>query len=683
MDYFRHQSEAQTRSRQLIALFGLAVALVALAVNAIGAGLWFALTSASALPDYFLATNTFIVLLFVLGGSWLEWANLEKGGAAIAHQLRARTPSRYDIRHKRLTNIAEEMALAAGIPVPQVFVLDHESINALAAGHDAAHAAIVVTEGALQKLTRDELQGVVAHEISHIIHGDAAMNTRLTGALYGLYSLHILGRNMLDAAWHVGSRSSALSRRSVSGDQSWVAGLVPVPLLILAGLTLCAVGWLGKLCGHLVQAGVSRQREYLADARAVQLTRSRDGIGGALRKISGQHSTSAMGSAYSEVVSHFWLSADSQKTRWFDTHPPLINRVRRIFGRPLPPVRPDIIDIAGDHYAGNMPAYEPLPFEFAASGGLALAGHGGPKSTDEGFGEKTNFPARRGQGKPAAQADNRSERGRESLNSGELRNCARHEKTSGQPAGLTPAQRLLAIARDPGASLSRAAHILNAIVVGPGAAADDDGASDPGLHDALLWLEQPQGQWLRVPLIELLSAQLRDWPTESRQTLVRYCHDAVLADGRVEKTEWVYFTLVRHRLLPEHNTRARTVTALDKRKALADIFSMAASLSSSSARQVREVLVNTATTMGVSQPATTPENLQFRSLSRALDVLTCLPPLKKPALLRALESLENDNPDAIYRAFLAAVAAAIDCPPLRLSPPDQNAAGQPSESHIA
>ena len=695
MDFTRHQTEARSRSRQLIGLFLVAVLLVVTVINAAGAAMWFVLTGADSLPDYFLLTNTFVVLLFVIGSSWLEWTHLERGGDAIAHQLGARSPNTYDLRHKRFINVAEEVAISASIPVPELFVLDHESINALAAGHDVSHAAIVVTDGALQMLTRDELQGVVAHEVAHIVNGDAAMNTRLTGALYGLYSLHILGRNMLSAAWASG-RAGALAQRSSHTGGSSLGNFIPVPLLLLVGGLLMVVGWLGKVAGHLVQAGVSRQREFLADAHAIQLTRSNAGIGGALRKIAGQEPGTQIGNAYAEVVSHFWLSADQSGTRWFDSHPPLVDRVRRVYGRPLPPMRPQLVEVLGEG-SSKMPALNPLPFPAAGQPGV-MAFHSSRTDSAEPLARHDPLSG----GQDAADNDQISLVDKTTEKSAD--SVAVVPEAAGQQGADDPMAVLFRAVRDPGSTLSQAALILNAIVAGPVSLADNsitpgnvDGAAgkdghvneadEPAttrsisndLYHALLWLEQLQGQWLRVPLIETLASRLRQWPQESRHTLVRYCHDAVLADGRVEKTEWIYFTLVRHRLLPTLRGSARSVTALDQRKALAELFSMAASLSPCSAREVREAVFQAAQVLDIPQPASTPEQLQFRSLTRALEVLTCLPPLRKPGLLRSLEVLQGQQPNAVYQAFLAAVAAAIDCPPLQLERPAQNGADQPSD----
>lgn len=600
MDFHLHQAQARSRTRRLVLLFVLAVVLVMLAVNVAGALIWGMVTPGLELPPYFVATNSAIVLFYVVGGAWLEWQRLLEGGASVAHRLGAETPNPYNLRHQRLLNVTEEMAIAAGIPVPEIFTLDHDSINALTAGHDPSHCAIVVTRGTLENLTRSELQGVIAHEIAHIVNGDVGLNTRLTGALYGLYSLNMLGRAMLSGAF-----------RPRRDDPR----LLPWPLLAAGGVVLASVGWIGALGGRIVQAGVSRQREFLADAQAVQFTRDRDSLGRVLRKIAGQ-GESAMSSEYSEVVAHLWLASEDKGHGWFDTHPPLMTRIRRLHGRPLPAIQPELVQL-------REQSAEPV----AAT------------ATD--LDQAIDMPRHDPQ-----------------------LVCEAQDAVESVVQQAAAADVLILAARNLGSNMSQAALLLNAIVAGPVSGEDDEESADAELHHALQWLEEPRAQWLRVPLIELLTSRVRHWPLECRKTLVRYCHDAVLADGRIEKTEWIYYTLVRHRLLPEESACRQWASSTLKRRALAEVFSMAGHLSAKSARQVREAVVVAAANIGIEQPTATPEQFEFGSLSRALDVLHALAPLRKPLLLKSLQLLCPKEESAIYQAFLVAVAAAIDCPPL-------------------
>ena len=207
----------------------------------------------------------------------------------VASQLGGRlvNPTTTNPDERKLLNVVEEMAIAAGIPVPQVYVLPEESgINAFAAGHTTSDAVVAVTSGAMRLLSRDELQGVIGHEFSHILNGDMRLNIRLMGIVFGILCLTIIGRVLLQ----VRGRSSR--------DRN------PLPLL---GLALIAIGWIGVFFGRLIQAAVSRQREFLADASAVQFTRNPEGLAGALKKIGGFSYGSKLQTAHADTASHMLL----------------------------------------------------------------------------------------------------------------------------------------------------------------------------------------------------------------------------------------------------------------------------------------------------------------------------------------------------------------------------------------
>ena len=315
MRFFEQQNEARARTRQLLLLFALAVALLVLAINAALALTWRLVTPGfSSYPAYFFTVNTVVTLVFVLGGWWLETSSLHGGGEKLARRVGAREAwpaSR--LEEQKLCNIASELAIAASMPVPQVMVLDRvASINAFAAGWDEDDAVIAVTRGALDSLSRDELQGLMAHEFSHIREGDTRLNMRLAGMVFGLEMIFNLGVSMC--------------KRGDNGHRS---------ALVLPGLAIKAVGFLGWLTGRALKAAVSRQREFLADARAVQFTRSKDGLGGVLRKVAMAQSSAAMPELH-PAVQHMLLVGGEAKAHWFDTHPPLAERIRRIYGRVMP-----------------------------------------------------------------------------------------------------------------------------------------------------------------------------------------------------------------------------------------------------------------------------------------------------------------------------------------------------------
>ena len=271
-------------------------------------------------PAYFFTVNTCTTLLFVFGGWWIETSALQAGGEKLARRAGAREawPTQRPAEQK-LCNIVSELAIASSMkpPLPMVLARD-ASINAFAAGWDEDDAVVAVTQGALDHLTRDELQGLVAHEFSHLREGDTRLNMRLAGMVFGLEMVFNLGRTMCEA--------------DDEGRRSFLA---------LPGLAILAAGSLGWLAGRALKAAVSRQREFLADARAVQFTRSRDGLGGVLRKVAGQAEAGALPHSMHPAVQHMLLVSDAVAARWLDTHPPLAERIRRVYGRQMPALAPE------------------------------------------------------------------------------------------------------------------------------------------------------------------------------------------------------------------------------------------------------------------------------------------------------------------------------------------------------
>lgn len=260
----------------------------------------------------YLAFFNAVVATTILMGAWFKFQSLRQGGVSIALDLGARSvhPQMATAEDRVLLNVVEEMSLASRIPRPEIFVMDSEpGINAFAIGKSSQDSVIVVTRGSLEHLSRDELQGMIAHEFSHILNGDMALNMRLLGFISGIRVLADLGRSLMR------TRSEG-SRRSRMGN------------LGLLGLALFIAGYVGVFFGRLLQAGISRQREFLADASAVQFTRNPHGIAGALKKIGGSELASlSLGQRY-ESLNHFFLAAHSGG--WFSSHPPLVERIKAI-----------------------------------------------------------------------------------------------------------------------------------------------------------------------------------------------------------------------------------------------------------------------------------------------------------------------------------------------------------------
>jgi Zn-dependent protease with chaperone function len=329
MDFFESQATARRKSRRLIVYFVIAVFLIILTLYAV-ALVTMRFTSTAHLfapvsywhPDVF-AVVVVLTLFVIGGGSLFKILVLRRGGPAVAEMLGARpaVPDTRDLKERRFLNVVEEMAIASGTPVPAVYVLDEEpGINAFAAGYSVNDAAVAVTRGALDHLDRDELQGVVAHEFSHILNGDMRLNVRLIGVLHGILLLAIIGRTM----FHVSARGQAFAGRRREKSSS--------AHLLIIGLALLVVGSIGVFFGKLIKSAVSRQREYLADAAAVQFTRNPEGIAGALKKIGGMSQGSRIDNPHADELSHLFFSnaLRSPFGGVFSTHPPLEDRIRRL-----------------------------------------------------------------------------------------------------------------------------------------------------------------------------------------------------------------------------------------------------------------------------------------------------------------------------------------------------------------
>lgn len=324
-DFFQRQDNARRQTRLL--LFLLVVGIAALILVLYLAAVFIISAQGERTPGsqvhlwdpgLFLAVT--VLTLVVVGiGSLMKVAELRGGGAAIAESLGGRlvSPNSQDLRERRLLNVVEEMAIASGVPVPPVYIMDEEAaINAFAAGYAPDAAVVAVTRGTLERLNREELQGVIAHEFSHILNGDMRVNIRLIGLVAGLLALTSTGYILMRAAGSSGGGNRDDRDKGGAGA------------IVLAGLALIVVGWAGVLVSRLIKAAISRQREFLADASAVQFTRNPTGIANALKKIGGFEEGSRIRSANAEDASHMFFGEGISE--WLATHPPLIERIRRL-----------------------------------------------------------------------------------------------------------------------------------------------------------------------------------------------------------------------------------------------------------------------------------------------------------------------------------------------------------------
>jgi Zn-dependent protease with chaperone function len=379
MDFFDRQEKARHNTRLLVIYFiaGVVLLIAAIYIAAIlvftGVGARHnvyetSLHFAAWNPKLFLgvAVGTLSVIII---GSGFKTMELSQGGSVVATMLDGRliNPNTTDLDERKLVNVVEEMALASGVPVPQIYVMDHEpGINAFAAGHSTSDAVVAVTHGCMKLLTRDELQGVIGHEFSHILNGDMRLNLRLMGIIFGIICIAVIGRVLL----YTGGGRSSRNRNA----------------LPLFGLFLIVLGGIGIFFGRLIQAAVSRQREFLADASSVQFTRNPAGLSGALKKIGGLSYGSKIENAHAGEASHMYFGNGVGESLFglLATHPPLAERIRAIdpnFDGKFPQVsvaeEEDVVRELSKKSQRPTPAF-PFPFPGMPQTRSALAGMAPP-----------------------------------------------------------------------------------------------------------------------------------------------------------------------------------------------------------------------------------------------------------------------------------------------------------------
>jgi len=635
MNFFEHQETARRVSRRLIVLFILAVIAIVLAVNVVATFLYFSVFSPP-LPTGFYPTNTLVTLLMIGAGTWWETARLASGGEAVARMIGARLvdSSTRDLLERRLVNVVEEMALASGTPVPRVYVMDSEmSINAFAAGHSLHDAVIAVTRGTLTRLTRDEIQGVIGHEFSHILNGDMRLNIRLIGVLFGLLMLSMFGRFIMQLG-----RGSRDSRGGVA-------------VLMVAGVALWIIGYVGVFFGRLIKAAVSRQREYLADASSVQFTRNPDGIGGALRKIGGLTQPglpgSGIGHPHAETLSHLFLGAakPSFVSGLFATHPPLPARIQRIYGRALP----------------MLPAHE-----------LPLA---------EALGEAGSPPARSATEPPAGVVEDdrvlsplaalvaepaRGEALEQSIGVTRVDGHALAQAVMKLPAEAkleaalfdsSQAQLVvLAMLIEKDRPFSGQQRQLVAEAFGTDAAQRVD-----AFHDDVQRL--PPG--LRLQLLDRAGPTLLKLAVPVRERLLLLAHGLIAADGRVTLHEFLLFTVLKRRAGRDAH-RPAPVRFAGLEPLSAEVGLVMSLLASVRLPEGAERAYNAGVLLlpGIDPPRVPIEAIELDAVSRALDRLNQLAPLVKPRVIKACTAVAFIDGKTHWKAAscLRTICAGLDAP---------------------
>lgn len=640
MNFFEHQELARRQTRRLVVLFVLAVVAIVLAVNLVGVVSWRALAQGAPLPAYFFPVNTVVVVGLIVGGTLLETWRLRSGGDEVARMIGARRLAREtaDLAEQRLLNIVEEMAIASGVAMPGVYVMDREtSINAFAAGYSPNEAVVAVSAGALRRLNRDELQGVVAHEFSHILNGDMRLNIRLIGVVYGLLLVALLGERLMASTRYV-------------KDASDRGGCALAVMLMVAGLALWIIGYIGVFFGRLIKAALSRQREFLADASAVQFTRNPEGIGGALRKMAGLAGELKLGSRIdhpqAEALSHLFLGA--ARSAFADgllaTHPPLAERIRRIYGRAMPELEAPPAGSPEAPTAAEMPALE---FESVTDFGPARATY----EAGLGIAPAVMTPA------AAVDAVGRPRPAEAGFARGFVADAARRALMEAvrEPLGAQAVVLAVLLDRDAQVAQRQRSQVTDPVLA---AALERHAPDAAALHEAM-----------RLPVVDLAIPALKQLEAPVRMRWLALVDAFVRADGRVSLAEFVLQTLIVRRLGADA-ARAVGVRYHDLNRLQGDL-ALAASLvahvcaAHGRGRNAQQRIDAASAELALTLPLLPAAAVRMRGIEGSLDRLNQLAPLRKPLVIKALAAAAIDAQGGLSLAgadVLRAVCAALDAP---------------------
>ena len=630
MDFFAQQDRARRNTRLLVVLFLLAVALLIFLANALVTGaLWISsdynLYSGSqrGFAGYLdmLSWERFGVIGLGIAAtvamvSFLRWLQLAAGGKTVAESMGGRRVLRQSSNpdEKRLLNVVEELALAANMPVPAVYVLpDERGINAFAAGVTPADAVVAVTRGTLLQLKRNELQGVVAHEFSHILNGDMRLGIRLAALLKGITFMGDVGHFLL--------RGSAHGVRISSGRRSRDGAALPI-----IGLGLLVIGWLGSLAAGFIKAAISRQKEYLADASAVQFTRDNEGIGNALKVIGGFLPGSLVHAARAPEMSHIFFG-EVRHHIWqaFATHPPLPQRIQRI-----------------------DPSWDGKFIERKER--RLGAGDLTADMVQAGVGREALLVAAAASLAAGAKADKGDSADQQSATADSL-----IAHVGEDPLGATALALAMLVAQDRGSSAQALSLIAQQGVQG-------QAEQVTALLPAVAALEPGE----RFPLIARAMPALKSLSTPQYRQFKSTLLLVIRADRHTDLFEWCLFQLLRHYLDPEYlrvpASRPRHSHLAKVRGPLRQLLSVLAHQGEGSSEQAFAVAVQSLDMEALSLLPL--EKCGVAAFSEAVHTLADCYPLLKPRILKAMALAAADDGEvcATEREIVTAVAAVMDCP---------------------
>lgn len=651
MDFFARQDVARRQTKWLVGYFVLTIILMVLVLYLVFVGILgfaeakeakeaLALQNMSWWRPEILLVTTMGVLVLVALGSCYKIFSLRGGGESVAVMLGGRLVAQTtsDSEERRLLNLVEEMALASGMPVPPVYLMEaEEGINAFAAGYLADDAVIGISRGAMEYLSRDELQGVIAHEFSHILNGDMRLNIRLVGLLHGILILAIIGYYVL--------RLAGSSARGSSSDSKGKGGAVAG--FFLVGLAIMVIGYIGLLFARLIKASVSRQREFLADASAVQFTRNPDGITGALKKIGGVLNGSYLQSPEAETASHMFFACGLQSLNFFSfaTHPPLDTRIRKIdpqFDGKYPRVekrKKKSTRRSGQGQQGKkkatLPAILPavqglpgLPATIPLDPTLVLAAVGAPTIAHMSHASEllASLPQ-------------------------ELKDAA-HETFSARTVVFA-----LLLDEEDAIRQQQVAMI-------------EEGEGAPTAQETVRWGEvvQKQPSEFRLPLIEMTQNALRAMALPQYQQFRATVEKLVKADKKLGLFEFVVQRSVILHLDRHFGKSQRPKVSYFAVRAVSDqvagLLSILVHVGHTDETQAQAAFSQALVPLEMAIPLTPREQCSLPLLQSSLDVLAeCSPAVKKRLLGAAVLAVATDGHVTVQEAeLLRAIADSLDCP---------------------
>ncbi|HCE2176628.1 TPA: M48 family metallopeptidase [Vibrio parahaemolyticus] len=616
MDFFHHQDTARQRTGLLVMLFTLAVLAITGLVSVISIGIYFYFTgepfTTQSIISYCLLS--FVGVLTVVSiSSFIRLSELNaNGGRGVAESIGGKLISTdtSNAKHRQLLNVVEEMSIASGIPVPPVYVMTEEhGINAFAAGMSIDDAVIGVTQGALDAFSRDELQGVIAHEFSHILNGDMRLNTRLIGALFGITCIAHFGHLILD-----NSNSTRHVSRSSSDSNKGFA------VIILIAIVCLVLGWLGTLFGNMIKAAISRQREFLADASAVQFTRNDQGIAGALKKIGSNVQGSTLNTKASDEMSHmmFGQSKLSGFSGLFATHPPLDERIRRI--------EPNWDGIYAQHSHAQSTA-----FDNEQVSGFAVGG-----------------------GSPASQSASPSEQ---------------LSETGQQLISQLPPE-LVDIAREP-----YSARFIAFALIFDGSDIQREMIKSyvplASQSTLLPWLDYDLPLHLRFPLLELALPALKSLSEAQKISLCKVLRELSETDNQYSLAEWCVINLLEKQLLASFGFIKQHKTLKQLEESVFWLLRELAWVSHSQADKAQRAYHCALAHLGFPEVKLEPANSNWNLSRAALELLLQLKPKDRRMFVKACRiAIESDGEITVAEGELYRVIACfleVPEPPLTVS----------------